>query len=42
MKLDAMSLALGIKLLQHPGKFGNALRETRGLHIVELSYRDPW
>ena len=42
IKTDAMRFTLGAKLLQHPERFGDALKETAGLHVVEMSSRDPW
>ena len=42
VKLDAMALTLALKLQQHPDSFGQALTRTRGLDIVEVSYRDQW
>ena len=37
-----MAITVAIKLIQHPGRFGQALSETSGLSIVEKSYRDTF
>ena len=42
IKVDAMGLTLGLKLLQHPRKFGNALAQTGTWPIVEMSMRDAF
>ena len=42
LKVDAMALALAVKLAQHPTTFGAGLLATKELHIVEKSHRDPW
>lgn len=42
VKLDAMAITLALKLAQHPQRFGNALKRTGNLFIVECSYRDQW
>ena len=42
IKTDAMALTVAIKLLQHPERFGSALRETGGKTVVEKSYRDQF
>ena len=42
IKLDAMTLTLAVKLAQHPGKFGAALKNTAQRPIVEKSSRDTW
>ena len=41
-RADAMAYTLAIKLLQHPGRFGDALSHTGSLPIVERSSRDAW
>ena len=42
IRIDAMALTLALKLQQHPDRFGRALAQTQGLHIVETSYQDQW
>ena len=41
-RTDAMAYTLALKLLQHPARFGAALKGTGSLPIVERSSRDAW
>ena len=42
LRVNAMCIALAVKLDQHPTKFGNILMKASGLFIVEKSYRDQF
>lgn len=41
-RIDAMAATVALKLSQHEERFGPALTQTSGLHIVEKSYRDSF
>ena len=42
LRIQAMAFTIALKLSQHPKTFGDALKETENLFIVEKSFRDPF
>ena len=42
LRIQAMTYTLGVKLIQHPARFGTALLATGNLPIVERSQRDDF